>query len=133
MAFISVTRLRLRSMRFVPPFLWWSLLSAVQAKRAPGNLSATGLRDSHLTFWTLTAWSDEDSMRAFMLSGPHKRAMPKLVEWCDEASVVHWDQATAELPSWPEAHRRIVQEGRQSRVRYPSGSQLAKHITPPNV
>jgi hypothetical protein len=49
MVVLSVTRLRLRSIRFLPSFLWWSLLSAVQAKRAPGNLSATGLRDSHLT------------------------------------------------------------------------------------
>ena len=83
--------------------------------------------------WTLTAWRDEPSMRAFVLSGSHKRAMPKLMEWCDEAAAVHWDQGTAELPSWSEAHRRMVQEGRQSKVRYPSRSQLAKHITPPNV
>jgi hypothetical protein len=31
-------------------------------------------------------------MRAFMLSGAHQRAMPKLFNWCDEASVVHWNQ-----------------------------------------
>ena len=133
MAFISVTRLRLRSIRFFPPFLWWGLLSGVQAKRAPGNLKATGLRDLHLTFWTLTAWTDEHAMRAFMLSGAHQRVMPKLFNWCDEASVVHWNQETAELPSWSEAHRRMVEDGRQSRVRYPSDSQRAKRVTPPRV
>src|SRR5688500_18408932 len=133
MAFISVTRLRLRSIRFFPPFLWWGLLSGVQAKRAPGNLKAAGLRDLHLTFWTLTAWTDEHAMRAFMLSGAHQRVMPKLFNWCDEASVVHWNQETAELPSWSEAHRRMVEDGRQSRVRYPSDSQRAKRITPPRV
>jgi hypothetical protein len=100
MAFISVTRLRLRSIRFFPPFLWWGLLSSVQAKRAPGNLKGTGLRDLHFTFWTLTAWTDEHAMRAFMWSGAHQRVMPKLYNWCDEASVVHWNQETAELPSW---------------------------------
>ena len=70
-------------------------------------------------------------MRAFVLSGLHKRAMPKLMEWCDEAAVVHWDQSTAELPSWSEAHRRMVQEGRQSKVRYPSRPQTrqAHHST----
>ena len=111
MVFISVTRLRLRSIRFFPPFLWWGLLSGVQAKRAPGNLKATGLRDLHLTFWTLTAWTDEHAMRAFMLSGAHQRVMPKLFNWCDEASVVHWNQETAELPSWSEAHRRWSKTG----------------------
>jgi hypothetical protein len=76
---------------------------------------------------------DEDAMRAFMLSGPHQRAMPKLFNWCDEASVIHWNQETAELPSWSEAHRRMVEDGRQSRVRHPSDSQRAKRITPPRV
>jgi hypothetical protein len=122
MPFISVTRLLLRSMRCFPAFLWLALLSGVQAKRAPGNLKAAGLRDSHLTFWTLTAWSDENAMRAFMLSGPHQHAMPKLFNWCDEASVVHWNQETAELASWSEAHRRMVEDGRQSRVQHPSAS-----------
>jgi hypothetical protein len=131
MAFISVTRLRLRSI--FPPFLWWGLLSGVQAKRAPGNLKAAGLRDLHLTFWTLTAWTDEHAMRAFMLSGPHQRAMPKLFNWCDEASVVHWNQETAELPSWSEAHRRMVEDGRQSQVQHPSDSHRAKRATPPRV
>jgi hypothetical protein len=133
MALISVTRLRLRSVRFLPQFVWWGFRSGVQAKRARGNVTATGLQDSHLTFWTLTAWTDENSMRAFMLSGAHKRAMPKLVEWCDEASVVHWHQESADLPSWTEAHQRMVEEGRLSRVRYPSDSQVAKRITPPRV
>jgi hypothetical protein len=96
-----------------PLFLRWSLLSAVQAKRAPGTLRVTGLGDSNLTFWTLTVWSNEQSMRAFMLSGPHKRAMPKLVKWCDEASVVHWHQETAEPPSWSEAHRRKLDLSRR--------------------
>lgn len=69
-----------------------------------------------------------------MVSGAHKRAMPKLPNWYDEASVVHWSQKTAELPSWAEAHRRMVEEGRQqSTVRHPSDSQLAKRITPPRV
>jgi hypothetical protein len=38
----------------------------------------TGLRDSNLTFWTVTVGSNEESMRAFMLSGPHKRAIAEV-------------------------------------------------------
>jgi hypothetical protein len=114
MAFISVTRLRLRSIKFsaVP------VVGSVDwrtGEAGPRDLKATGQRDSHLTFWTLTAWTDERAIRAFMLSGAHQRVMPKLFKWCDEASVVHWSQETAELPSWSEAHRRMVADGRQSR------------------
>ncbi len=31
-------------------------------------------------------------MRQFMISGAHKTAMTFLLEWCDEASVAHWDR-----------------------------------------
>jgi quinol monooxygenase YgiN len=131
MAFISVTRLRLRAFRFLPQFLWYTLLSARQARRSQGQLDVQTLRDANLTFWTLSAWEDEAAMRAFMMSGAHRRAMPKLLDWCDEASIVHWTQETATLPGWLEAHRRMVAEGRMSKVRHPSPEQQAKRIAPP--
>jgi hypothetical protein len=27
-------------------------------------------------------------------------AMAKLLDWCDEAPLAHWTQATPELPDW---------------------------------
>ena len=90
--FISVTRLRIRSARYLLMFIVYSLLSSRQAKRAPGNCGIDTLRDAHNAFWTRTAWQDEDSMRAFMMGGTHRRAMPKLLAWCDEAATVHWTQ-----------------------------------------
>jgi hypothetical protein len=59
--------------------------------------------------------------------------MGKLAEWCDEASVVHWNQETADLPKWHEAHRRMVAEGRPSRVRHPSPAHQALRIPPPQI
>jgi hypothetical protein len=120
MAVISVTRLRVRSIRYLPGFLLYALRSARQAKKAPGNLGAGVLRDRNNTFWTRTAWRDEQSMLTFMRSDPHRAAMPKLLDWCDEAALVHWTQETANLPDWVEAHRRICAEGRRSKVRHPS-------------
>lgn len=95
MTLISVTRLRIRSIRFLPMFIWDSIKSDKQAKRASGNLGSTLRAQSTTVFWTLTAWEDEASMRAFMRSGAHREAMPKLQNWCDEASVVHWHQDSA--------------------------------------
>lgn len=132
MAFISVTRLRIRRVFFLPQFFWHTSLSLRQAKRASGNLQVKVFNSARWTFWTMTAWEDQSAMRAFMVSGSHKTAMPKLMHWCDEASVGHWQQESAALPDWPEAHRRMVAEGRLSKVHHPSAAHLAGQIGAPN-
>jgi Domain of unknown function (DUF3291) len=131
MPFVSITRLRVRSWRYLPAFLLHSLRAARQAKAAAGNLSVGLLRDAGLAFWTRTLWRDEAAMRAFMLSGAHRRVMPQLLHWCDEAATVHWMQEASEPPSWEEAHRRLQQEGRPSKVNQPSPAQQRFAYPPP--
>ncbi len=36
-------------------------------------------------------------MKAFMHAAPHGPAMRKLLNWCDEAALVRWTQAGADL------------------------------------
>jgi quinol monooxygenase YgiN len=131
MAFISVTRLRVRSVFYLPQFIWYTLRSQRQVTRAEGFLAGRLMRDPGNAFWTVTAWKDEAAMRAYRGSGAHMKAMPKLLDWCDEASIAHWEQDGAELPAWSEAHRRMVAEGRMSKVKHPSQAQLAKQIAAP--
>jgi Domain of unknown function (DUF3291) len=120
MPFVSITRLRVRSVRFLPSFFLHAIRSQRQLKVSPGFLNGALLPDRSWTFWTMTAWKDEECMRRFMTSGAHKAAMPGLLEWCDEASVVHWEQPESELPTWSEADRRMRAQGRASKVRHPS-------------
>ena len=120
MAWVSVTRLRVRSIRFLPAFLVHAWRSERQVRRSPGFEAGSLLPDPRRTFWTLTLWADGASMRAFMASGAHRIVMPKLFDWCDEASIVHWEQPEQSLPSWAEATRRMREEGHPSRVRHPS-------------
>ena len=120
MSFISITRLRVRSLRFVPGFMLYTFRSLRQVKRSPGFQQGGLLADRSWTFWTMTAWDSQESMRRYMTGGAHKAAMPKLMDWCDEASVVHWKQEDDALPSWAEADRRMREEGRMSKVRHPS-------------
>jgi heme-degrading monooxygenase HmoA len=122
MPLISITRLRVRSWWFFPAFIFAAIRSARQARRAEGNLAVKLLKDARNTWWTSTAWDSEASMRRFMLARPHGPAMRKLLEWCDDATLVHWTQPTAELPSWPEARRRMQSEGRHSKVNHPARS-----------
>ncbi len=131
MAFISVTRLRVRSLRYLLQFVWHALKSARQAERASGFLGGRLLREAKNTFWTMTAWEDETAMRAYRSAGAHRGVMPKLLDWCDAASVVHWSQESLELPDWQEAHQRMVKEGRPSKVNHPSPAQVANRIAAP--
>lgn len=111
----------------------YSFLSVRQARRSKGNLGSKLFRDANQAFWTLTAWKDEGEMRSFMLTGSHRRAMPKLLDWCDEASVAHWKQESADLPDWKQAHRRIIEHGRPSKVRFPSSDHIARRVPAPRV
>jgi hypothetical protein len=119
MYFVSITRLRIRSLRFMPGFALQTLTSLRQVKQAAGFLGGSVLPDRQLTFWTMTVWRSGDDMRDYMRTGSHLKAMPKLLEWCDEASVVHWEQTEVLAPSWIIADRRMRAEGRPSKVRHP--------------
>lgn len=120
MPVVSITRLRVRSWRYLLPFFIYALRSSRQARKANGNLAVSLLRDTQNTFWTRTVWPTEAAMKAFMLAGPHGRVMRSLLEWCDEAALVRWEQETAQEPDWPEAHRRLQADGRRSKVNHPS-------------
>jgi len=65
MPFMSITRLRVRSWRYLPGFLIQSFRAALQAKLATGSLAVSVLRDADCAFWTRTMWRDEAAMRAF--------------------------------------------------------------------
>ena len=129
--FISVTRLRVRRWWFMPAFLWLTQRTAKQARSAMGFTAGFTLVDKHRAFWTLTGWESESAMKAYRGSGPHRRAMQKLPEWCDEASVAHWTGDA--LPDWVEAWERMQKEGRFTPVKHPSNSQKEKRIERPRT
>jgi hypothetical protein len=120
MTFVSITRLRIRSLRFLLPFSINTLRTTKQVKGAHGFLGGMLLVDRRLTFWTATLWQEQANARRYMTSGSHSKAMPKLLDWCDEASVVHWFQEDLAAPDWHEIDHRMRTEGRPSKVRHPS-------------
>jgi hypothetical protein len=131
MPIVSVTRLRLRSFRFLPQFLWMNNSVNRQIVKARGFLRGRLLVEKGFTFWTATAWVDEASMRAFRDSGAHKRAMPRLPNWCCEATSLHWTQDNDQLPDWNRAFDRAVKNGRVIYVKSPSDRQKDKRFPPP--
>ena len=133
MSTVSVTRLRVRSWKFLPRFFFHAIRSAWQVRKVSGVQSATLLREDWRTYWTRTIWTDESALKKYMISGNHRVAMPALLSICDEASVGRWNQDDSMLPSWDEVHRRMQQEGRPSKVNYPTAAQKAFQIPAPPV
>jgi hypothetical protein len=120
MPLVSITRLRVRSVRFFPAFIWYTVRSLQQARHNPGCLAVDVRHEKALVFWTRAVWTDPAAMRSFMGSGPHRIVMPKLQDWCDEASLAHFEDASGRVPDWEAAALRVRHEGRTSRVKHPS-------------
>jgi len=124
----SITRLRLRSIFTLPAFLRVSAEINAQCARSRGFLGGALLPEGRMVFWTRSVWSDVEAMKAFRDSGVHREAMPKLMEWCDEASVLQW-QGEAET-DWDAIYARMVRDGRSSRVRRPTKAHTEKRYAP---
>jgi hypothetical protein len=120
MPFVSVTRLHIRSLRFVPAFLIYTFRSTRQVRGAGGYRTGWLGREGVFGFWTATVWRSQEAMQAYRNSPPHLAAMGKLLDWCDEASFANWEQAGDDAPDAVTAYGHLRDEGRTSKVRHPS-------------
>jgi len=111
MPVIVVTRLRLKDPALFDEFFASAVAVVEQAQSSAGNLGADVLAEANNTYWTRTAWQERDSMNAFVGSEPHLRTMSRIDKWCDEATFVDWEQATADLPDWQDGYKRLVAAG----------------------
>jgi len=125
----SVTRLHIRSVRFILPFMYHASRSTRQARTSPGCIGVRTRKTQGLAFWTLTLWDGETSMRTFLVSSAHRAAMPRLAGWCNEAAVVHWELESQEFPTWAIAAGKLVNSGRLARVLNPSEAQRSGRIS----
>jgi len=89
-----------------------------QIRKADGFFAGAAHRDANLVFWTLTVWRDGPAKRACTASFAHRKALPHVVDWADEANVGHWTQPGSDLPEWLEAVRRLREEAHPMTLRY---------------
>ena len=114
MRILAMTRLRLKSYRVLPRFIWVNEQAIAQLRGSPGFLRGKLLGEPNLTMWTATLWDSEDRLRAFYLSGTHRRLMPELAGFACEAISGHIVYDSAELPPWPFIHEELRRMGRLS-------------------
>jgi len=127
---VSITRLRVRSIFYMPLFMLHAMRTITQAQKAEGILGAETRFEKNNVVWTKTVWQDEAAMKKYRGSGAHQAAMRLLYELCSEAAFARWAQDTPGLPTWEEAHRRILAEGKLSKLKRPSPLHAAGKAAP---
>ena len=115
---VMATRLPLRRYRHIPAFLRWTLRIRGQLADAPGLVGYS--LDAHLlrkTFWTLSAWTDQEAMGAFVRTDPHRSAMEAIRPHMDRSVFVSWTVTGADLPvTWSDTRRRVEEKLRTRRT-----------------
>ena len=127
---VSITRLRVRSIFYMPLFMLHAMRTMTQAQKADGVQGVETRFEKNNVVWTKTVWSDESQMKKYRGSGAHQIAMRILSDICNEAAVARWQQVNAELPTWEEAHQRMLSEGKLSKVKHPSTLHAAGRTAP---
>ncbi|WP_432133420.1 DUF3291 domain-containing protein [Streptomyces sp. bgisy154] len=115
-AFVMASRFEVRSPADVPRFFLKSLAAWKQVKGAPGAYGASLVAQPlRRTFWTLSAWRDEDALRAYARTEPHKSIMVGLRPTMKDSVFVFWRVPASQLPlDWPEARRRLAERAARS-------------------
>ncbi|MGJ4887351.1 hypothetical protein [Bradyrhizobium sp. HKCCYLR20261] len=108
--YVSMTGFRPKSGASRLARFWWhTLWSLRQARAAAGNLSVE-VRPVAGLYHTLTVWSDETSMRTYVRSGAHRRAMMNVR---DLGSGKTLGFAADTAPDWDTAYARWQREARE--------------------
>ncbi len=108
--YVSVTGFRVHpGLLRLARFWWHTLRAARQARAAPGNLRVV-LRPAAGFYHTLTVWTDEASMRAYVRSGAHRRAM---IGFRDLGGGRTLGFEADEDPGWDAAYARWQREARE--------------------
>jgi hypothetical protein len=88
---------------------------------------------AHNTYWTRTVWQERDLMNAFVGSEPHLSTMNRIDDWCDEATFVGWEQASADLPDWQDSYGRLIANGQAASLTHASDAHHTRDFPAPIV
>lgn len=134
MAFLSMTRLKIKSILLLPKFIIQNEAIVKQIRTSKGLKIGKSLLDPSLGAWTVSIWDSEESMRAFYTSGAHRNIMPSLSYYSSEAVTAHISFDEENLPSWDFVHEQLSKIGRFSTVlKDPSKNHLSKIIPKPKT
>ena len=106
---VMASLLQLDSFRRTPGFLRAAMAIRRQVLGADGAVGvALNTALPRRTFFTLSAWRDEDTLKAFVRSEPHASTMRRYRPAMADARFVFWSTPAGKLPpTWAEAQDRL--------------------------
>lgn len=135
---LTVTRLRPRWTRplVLARFLRLSLKNARAAQASSGFVGGALWVDARLTFWTVTLWQDEASMRAYARGPVHIGAMQHLRSYQNaysEAAFASGPSPVPQLPTKAESYAFLTAQATFYNLPHPSADHAARRVRPPDV
>jgi hypothetical protein len=106
--YVSITGLQLKAQRHQIRFWWHALRSMAQARKAKGII-AVDARFINGIHHTRTVWTDEASMRRYLVAGAHLKAMKAFGSIANGKTLGYY---TEMIPSWDEVHSQWQANGR---------------------
>ena len=106
--YVSITGLQVRRVWHIPSFWSLAMKSMMQARNAPGNISADA-RTINGVHHTLSVWTEMDAMQAYLTAGPHLEAMRRFPSIATGKVVGY---LATQAPDWSEVHAIWLERGR---------------------
>ncbi len=100
----------LKRHRDVVPFLRAAMRLRKEAAVAPGSVGlGLGFNPLTKTFWTLSSWESQESLRAFVAGDPHRAVVARFKDASASSRFTFWDiPAPAAPPTWKDASTRLA-------------------------
>jgi heme-degrading monooxygenase HmoA len=84
----------------LPIFMYYTYKATRQIKEANGLIYSSLKKENWSTYWTLTVWDNEESMKNYRNKGNHQKAMKKSRYIGDEFEKINWEGNR--IPDWQE-------------------------------
>ncbi len=106
---VMASRLPLASFARMPSFLRHTLAIRRQLAQADGLIGyALDANLGSKTFWTVSAWTTNETLNAFSRADPHRSSVRAIRPYMRPTTFVRWTCRASELPvSWSDVRARV--------------------------
>jgi len=116
-AIVIGSRLELRHYRDIPRFMRAAMQVRKQVHQSSGAVGVSLIaQPARKTFWTLSAWADQASLDAFVVSRPHLDVMSRFHDRLSNPQFTTWTLPRTDMPKpgstaknlWRDARTRLA-------------------------